>query len=387
MSQWKAPDYIQKLVPYVPGKPIEETQRELKLKRVVKMASNENPLGPSPKAVASLKKIQRELHRYPDSAAFHLKKGLADLHGEPENHFVVGNGSEEIIDFTLRSYCVPGDVMITSQAAFIAYKISAQIQGMKVVESPLTDDLRFDLKAMLKLVREHERTKVVFIANPNNPTGTYVTEKELTEFLEQVSKIRGGSVWVVLDSAYCHYVKAKDCPDAMKLRKKFRNVIVMQTFSKAYGLSGLRVGYGVADPEIIAILEKARKPFNLNSLAQLAALSAISDRAFLKRVVKVNEEGKKFWYREFKKMNIPYWPTEGNFVLIDVAQGFGKLGGEVFQECLRQGVIFRPVTNYGLPHALRISIGTMSENRFALKALQKIYASQRKISNKSERRA
>ncbi|MGZ3696734.1 MAG: histidinol-phosphate transaminase [Bdellovibrionota bacterium] len=363
------PEYIRSLVPYVPGKPIEETQRELKLKRVIKLASNENPLGPSPKAIAAIRKMLPDAHRYPDASAFRLKVALSDHLKTPTSQLIVGNGSNELIDFLIRTYCVPGDSIVTSHGAFIAYKICAQIHGAETLEAPLTADLRFNLPAMAELVRKSDRTRLVFIANPNNPTGTYVTTDELRAFLKDVSKVRGGSVLVVLDYAYWEYVTAKDLPDATQLLKEFENVVVLRTFSKIYGLAGLRAGYGLAAAEIVANLEKVRQPFNMNSPGLAGAEAALGDSAFVRRSRELNERGKKFWENQLEKMGIPYWKSQGNFLLADVNRGLGKSGGEVYQACLRRGVIFRPVANYGLLYALRITIGTMDENKVAAKIL------------------
>jgi histidinol-phosphate aminotransferase len=366
------PEYIRNLVPYVPGKPIEETQRELKLKRVIKLASNENPLGPSPKAVQAIQKAMKELHRYPDASGYRLKQRLASHLQVAPQSIVLGNGSNDVIDLLIRSFCVSGDAIVTSQAAFVAYRICAQIQGVKSIESPLTKDLRFDLPEMLKLVRKNPEVKMVFIANPNNPTGTYVTTAEVRTFLEGMMKIRGGSIPVVIDSAYAEFVTAKDLPDPLQLAKEFPNLVILRTFSKVYGLGGLRVGYGIAQPELVATLEKVRQPFNLNSLALAGAEAALSDRAFVAKALKTNRLGMKYWEQQLDKLKIPYWKSQGNFLLIDVARGLGRLGGEVYLDCLKQGVIFRPVANYGLHQCLRISVGTMEENRFAVKALTRV---------------
>lgn len=372
LPQPEVPEYIRNLVPYIPGKPIEETQRELNLKKVIKLASNENPLGPSPKAIAAMKRGMKDLHRYPDSSGYRLKHALSKLQGVDPREVVLGNGSNDVIDILIRCYCVPGDAIVTSQAAFVAYRVCAQVQGVRSLEAPLTADLRFDLPEMLKLVRKNPEVKMVFIANPNNPTGTYVAEDELRRFLEGVSKIRGGNIPVVVDSAYTEFVTAKDLPDPFKLRKDFPNVVVLRTFSKVYGLGGLRVGYGVAHPEMVATMDKCRQPFNINSLALIGAEAALEDRAFVARTIKNNREGMRFWEAELSRMKIPFWKSQGNFLLVDVARGLGRLGGEVYLDCLKQGVIFRPVANYGLHQALRISIGTPEENRFAVKALGKV---------------
>jgi histidinol-phosphate aminotransferase len=367
------PDYISKLVPYVPGKPIEETQREFKLKRVIKLASNENPMGASPKGKAAAIRALKDGHRYPDASGFLLKTRLSQHLDVDTRALVLGNGSNEIIDLLVRAYCVPGDLIATSKAAFAAYKICAQVQGAMALEAPLTDDLRFDLPAILKLVHANERVRMVFIPNPNNPTGTYVTEKELSHFLSELARIRGGSVLAVLDYAYWEYVQAKDLPDPAPFLRKFPNVVVLRTFSKIYGLASLRIGYGIMAAELAANLEKIRMPFNINTSALMAAVAALSDRAFVRRAIQANRRGMKFWKKSLEQMKVPYWPSEGNFLLIDTQRGFGKPGGAVFQDCLERGVIFRPVDSYGLPHALRISIGTDAENQFAVRVLRELY--------------
>ena len=363
------PEYIRTLAPYVPGKPIEETQREYKLKRVVKLASNENPLGPSPKAIAAMKKGVSELHRYPDASAYALKQAISKYLSVDSDSLLIGNGSNEIIELLIRTYCVPGDAIVTSKAAFIAYRISAQIHGVETLEAQLTPDLRFDLNEMADLVKKYDRAKMVFIANPNNPTGTYVTETELRDFLKKIQKIRGGSVIVALDYAYWEYVTAKDLPDPMKLMHEFSNVVVMRTFSKIHGLAGLRLGYGVGTPEMIAAMQKIRQPFNNNSLALIAGEAALSDKVFVKKARDLNIREMKVWEKALSKMGIPFWKSQGNFILADVGTGLGKRGGDVYLSCLKRGVIFRPVTNYGLQDALRISIGTAKENEIAIKAL------------------
>ena len=369
MSFLNAPEYIRNLAPYVPGKPIEETQREFKIKHVVKLASNENPLGPSPKALALLRKKILDLHRYPDASAYHLKIALADQLKVPTNQLLIGNGSNEVIDMLIRAYCVPNDSIVTSKAAFLAYRICAQIQGVHTLETALTEDLRTDLKDMVAAVRANDRVKMVFIANPNNPTGTYNTTIEMRAFLKEMAKIRDGSVLVVLDYAYWEYVTAKDLPDPMILMRDYPNMMVLRTFSKIHGLAGLRVGYGIAPREIIGMVEKIRQPFNLNSPALAGAVESLKDFAHQKRSKKVNEAGMKLWTKALDKMGIPYWPSQGNFILIDCSKGLGKRGGDVYENCLRRGVIFRPVSNYGLMHALRISIGTKAENEIAVRAL------------------
>jgi histidinol-phosphate aminotransferase len=365
--------YIQSLVPYVPGKPIEETQRELGLKKVVKLASNENPLGPSPRSIKRLARNARELHRYPDAAAYRLKQALAKHLGLDSTWISVGNGSNELIDLLVRAYCVPGDAIVTHQAAFVAYRISAQAHGVRTVEShvdPLT--LTVDLGDLLGTLEKEPRAKMVFLANPNNPTGRYVGERALREFLQKASQIRNGKLLIVLDYAYWEYVTAGDLPSPESLLREFPQVVILRTFSKVYGLAGLRVGYACARPEILQSCEKIRMPFNLNSLALTAAEESLGDLAFVKKARKVNADGMKLWEKSLKAMEIPYLPSQGNFLLINTRLGLGKSGFEVFDACLKKGVIFRPVANYGLSDYLRISIGTAAENQFAIKVLKEL---------------
>jgi histidinol-phosphate aminotransferase len=312
----------------------------------------------------------KDLHRYPDASAYELKLALAERLNVAPQAIVTGNGSNEVIDFLIRTYCVPGDSIVTSQAAFVAYKICAQIQGVNTVEVPLDTELRFDPAEMVRTVEKNPRARIVFIANPNNPTGTYVTTQEMKYLLDRISKIRNGSVLIALDYAYWEYVTAKDLPDPMELLKQYPNVVVMRTFSKVYGMAGMRVGYGVAAPEIIAHVEKVKQPFNLNSIALAAAVAALGDQAFVKKARMINAQGLKFWEKELKAMGIPFWKSQGNFILIDIQKATGMSGAEAYAACLRKGVIFRPVTNYGLAHALRISIGTSAENRAGVRALR-----------------
>ncbi len=368
------PEYLRALKPYVPGKPIEETQREFGVKKVVKLASNENPLGISPKALLAIKRVLKDLHRYPDASAFHLKKALAKrLKATPEQ-IVLGNGSNEVIEFLFRALCRPGDQMVTSEAAFIAYGICAQIQGVQTLKAPMAAGLKFDLQAMAKLCRDNARVKLAFIANPNNPTGTYVPRAELVAFLEDLKRIPGRSVVPVLDDAYGEYVTARDFPDSAEIARQFPEVVVLRTFSKIYGMAGLRLGYGFARPEIAAMLDRIRQPFNFNSLALEAARAALDDTSFVKRSVALNQKGLALWNKELRAMGVAQKdiiPTQGNFLLLRTWDRFGVGGGELSASCLKEGLILRPLANYGLHEYLRISIGTEAENRFALKVLKK----------------
>ncbi len=372
MHSFPIPEHIQKLVPYVPGKPIEETQREYGLKRVIKLASNENPLGPSPRALAAIKKALKNLQLYPDATGFHLKRAIAKYLKVEAKQILLGNGSNEVIDLIFQTFCMPGDKMVTSQAAFLAYAIGAQSHGLQTIFTPLTADLRFDLDEMLKVIHSDFKVRMVFIANPNNPTGTYVTRQELERFLAEVTSLSGRSVLVIIDAAYQEYITARDLPDPLEYVRKYPQVMILRTFSKVYGMAGLRLGYGVGHPDLIGMMERAREPFNVNSLALVAGIEALKDVAFVKKTLKANRTGMKFLEKEFRKMGLKYWPSQGNFFLVDVEKKCGKTGPEIFQECLKHGVIFRPVVNYGFEGALRISVGTMEENRMAVRVLKKV---------------
>lgn len=368
--KFQIPDYIQSLQPYVPGKPIEETQRELGIDQVVKLASNENPLGPSPKAVAVAQDLLSEQHRYPDGSAYRLKNKLSEHLDVPTDYLITGNGSNEVIDMIVRTFCRAGDAIVTSEAAFIAYRICAQIHGVETLEAPLQPDLRFDLKKMAQLVRDYPSVRCVFIPNPNNPTGTYVTTEELEAFLDEVTQIPDRPVLVVLDYAYWEYVTAKDLPDPSIIGPKYPNLLILRTFSKVYGLAGMRIGYGVSSPAVIDLLNRVRQPFNINALALASAEAALDDTEFVARSKETNEQQRAYWEKELTQMGIPFWPSQGNFILADVSEGLGKRGGDVYLSCLKRGVIFRPVANYGLTNALRISIGTPEENKIAVQALR-----------------
>ena len=362
------PKYIETLKPYIAGKPIEETQREYGLTKVIKLASNENPLGASPKAVRAMQVAMKDLQLYPDASGYHLRKALAKHEEVTFDEIILGNGSNEVIELLLRTFCVPGDLQAASDGVFAAYPISARIQGVDTLFSRMTPDFRFDLEGMWKHITKNDRVKIVALPNPNNPTGTYVNDSELEEFLAEVEKVREGSVHVILDYAYMEYVTAKDLSDPIKWYNKFSNISVLKTFSKIYGLGGLRVGYGIMKPGLAKYVQKVRMPFNVSSLGLVGAEAALSDRAFVKKSLEVNRDGMKFMKKIFNDMKVPFLPSQGNFLLINTRAGFGLSGAEVFEECLKKGVIFRPVANYGMPDWLRVTIGTRAQNIAAANA-------------------
>jgi histidinol-phosphate aminotransferase len=351
---------IQEISPYIAGKPIAETKRELGLKKVIKLASNENPFGASPKAVKAIKRCLKELNRYPDSNSFYLKKRIASGLRVIPSSIVVGNGSDELIDIILKTFVEEGENIVTGDTTFLEYDIISKVYARQVVKVPLKD-FRFDLARMKEKI--NDKTKLVFIANPNNPTGTYVTKSELENFLSGLPD----NVIVVMDEAYDTFIDVADYPNSADYMGK-NNIIVLKTFSKAYGLAGLRVGFAVAAEKFTAFMEKARQPFNVNLLAQEAALAALDDKAFLNKTRKLVLSGKKYLYAAFERLEIKYIPSVTNFILVDLKRD----GVAVFKELLKQGVIVRDMQQYGLKNFVRITIGTAAENKKLIAALKKV---------------
>ncbi len=355
------PPHIETLVPYPPGKPIEELERELGVTNSIKLASNENPLGPSPRAVAAMRDALEKMHRYPDGSNFYLREKLAKKFGKPADWFLLGNGSNEIIELLLRTYLREGDEVLTSRSAFAVYAIIAQAIGGKTVEVPLKD-MRFDLDAMAAAL--NERTRVVFLTNPNNPTGTYNTRDELTAFLDKVPT----DVVVALDEAYFEFIDEDDYPDGLALLDRYPNLIVFRTFSKIYGLAGLRIGYAVAHPQLLDFMHRVRQPFNVNAVAQAGALAALDDDEFVLRSRENNNQGLRYLYGQLDRLGLSYVRSPANFFLVK-----GPVPGrEVYEALLREGVIVRPVANYGLPEYFRVNVGTPEENRRFIETLERI---------------
>jgi len=346
--------------PYVAGKPIDETKRELRLKEVIKLASNENPIGPSPKAVEAIRKVLSDLNRYPDSQSFYLKRKLAKtLNVNPES-LVLGNGSDELIDIIIKTFVEDDENIVTADTTFLEYGIIATVNNRKITRVPLRY-FKYDLESIRK--RIDKKTKLIFIANPNNPTGTYVTRYELNEFIRELPD----NILLVLDEAYDLFIDVNDFPGDKEMLKN-KNIIILKTFSKAYGLAGLRLGYAIANPELASFMERTRQPFNVNLLAQAGALAALDDRKFLSKAKEVVLEGKRYFYDNFKKMGISYVPSVANFVLIDVEQD----GFEFFKKMLKFGVIVRDMKQYGLKNFIRVTIGTKNENERFIRVLSKI---------------
>lgn len=353
------------LTPYQPGKPISETKRELGLNHVYKLASNESPIPPSEKVLGAIRDAIPEIYRYPDGACFEMRQAVAAYYGIPANWLMFSNGSDEAIDILVQIYCKPGDSILTSEGAFSAYSISATSVRVATQMTKLTSDLRFDLKAMAAKIESDPSIKFVFLPNPNNPTGTYFTSTEFDAFMAIASK---KDLFVVLDEAYVEFVRAKDYPSGLEYQKKYPNILLVRTMSKVFGLAGMRVGILIAPPEVCDFFNRVRKPFNINSLAQVATVAALGDREHLERVRKLTWDGLDYYYGELDKLGLKYWKSEANFVLFDT----GRDAGEVFQALLREGVILRPVKPYGMPTYLRMSVGLPEENRAAIAAIKKV---------------
>ena len=358
--QTLAVEGVQGLSPYEPGKPIDELARELGLDPagIVKLASNENPLGPSGSALAAIREALPELGRYPDGSAFVLKRALSAHYGLEQSQLTLGNGSNDVLEIIARCFAGPGDEVIFSQYAFAVYPIATKAIGATGVQVPAAD-WGHDLDAMADAVTE--RTRLIFVANPNNPTGTMHSAEAIESFLARVPE----QVLVVLDEAYCEYMDGEGNPDGLALLPRFPNLIVTRTFSKAWGLAALRVGYSVSSPEIANVLNRVRQPFNVDSLAQVAAAAVLDDKDYLEQSRRVNREGMAQLEDGFRKLGLEWIPSAGNFLAVDV----GEQAAAVNQSLLEQGVIVRPVGGYGMPRHLRISIGLPEENRRCLEAL------------------
>ncbi|HEX4121392.1 MAG TPA: histidinol-phosphate transaminase [Verrucomicrobiae bacterium] len=353
---------LEHLPVYQPGRPIEEVARELRLppRRVIKLASNENPLGPSPAAVAAMRKAVAQTHFYPDGNAFYFKRKLASkLKVQPAN-LILGNGSNDIIEFLGHALMGPGVDVVVSQYCFAIYPIVAKLLGARVITVP-AKNYGHDLPAMRKAVTVN--TKVLFVANPNNPTGTLASPEEVRQLVDETPP----SVVLVMDEAYIEFLeKPLDLIPLIRSGKK-PNLILMRTFSKIYGLAGLRLGYGIGHPDFVAALEKIRQPFNLNSIAQAAGLAALDDTAHVKKTRRNNFEGRKFFERALSEMHLEFVPTAANFILVRVGAG-----QSVFEALQREGIITRPMAGYAMPEFIRISIGTPAQNRRCIRALKKV---------------
>lgn len=358
---WKyANPQLRDLVSYEPGKPVEDLARELGIPagKIIKLASNENPLGPSPKARQAMIETLDRAHFYPDGGGYYLREAIAEMLGLTMGHVILGCGSNEIIEFVGHAYLQPADEVVVAEHSFAVYRLMAQLFGAKVIDVP-DPNFVHDLDGMLAAITP--RTKEIFIANPNNPTGTMVGQAEIDRFMERVPE----RVMVVFDEAYYEFLD--EPPDVLKFVRAGRNVVVLRTFSKIQGLANLRIGYGLAAPEIIDVLQKARQPFNANGIAQAGALAGLRDTAHMEMTRRVTKEGRNFLQSEFLDMGLEYVPSHANFVLVRV--GDGK---KVFEALLRRGIIVRAMGSYGLPEWIRVSVGTMPQNEAFVAALREI---------------
>lgn len=355
---------ISSLQPYQTGKPIEELQRELGLERIVKLASNENPCGISEKVQQALQDHLHDLARYPDGAAFELKQVLAQKLQVDAAQITLGNGSNEVLNLIGLCFLNPETEVIFSQHSFVVYPLMAKFLGAKAVEVP-AKNWGYDLDGILAAITS--KTRVIFIANPNNPTGTWLGHKALQNFLQQVPE----QVLVVIDEAYTEYIPADvDYADGLALQKQFANVIVTRSLSKVYALAGLRVGYAISTAAVANILNRVREPFNVNSLAQIAAIAALQDDEYLQKTIQVNAAGRVQLETGLTELGFEFIPSQGNFVTFDTRQN----AAELYQKLLAKGVIVRPISPYGMPQHLRVSIGLPEENAAFLQALKEVTA-------------
>jgi histidinol-phosphate aminotransferase len=359
---------IRGLHPYQPGKPIDELEREYGVTNIIKLASNENPLGPSPSALAAIRCAMQDVWLYPDGNGFELKLKLATRHGVGIDQITLGNGSSDVLEFVIRSFVTPEDEVLFSEHAFALYPLLTQAVGATAVAAPARH-WGYDLDALRQ--RINERTKVIFIANPNNPTGTWLGSGELEAFVADVPE----HVLVVVDEAYfdyAHYLDTGDrnYPDCMGWIGKYSNLIVARTFSKSHGLAGLRVGYAVSDSQVADLMNRVRPPFNVNSLALVAAAASLDDIEHLEKSVRMNAAGLRQLEQAFEMMGLEYIPSLANFVSVEV----GRSGTEVFEALLHEAVIVRPVANYGMPEHVRVTVGKPEENERFIESLKRVLA-------------
>jgi len=352
------PEWIRALAPYPPGKPIEELEREYGIFGSIKLASNENPLGPSPKAVAAIAAALGDLHRYPDGNCFYLKRAVAKKLGVSPDALIFGNGSNEIIELAVHTFMQRGDEAVMADQAFVIYRLVVQAAGGRSRLVPLRN-FTHDLDGIAEAITP--ATRVVFLANPNNPTGTIFRRQEWRDFLAALPP----QVIVVMDEAYFEFVDDPDYPDSLAAHGSGRPLITLRTFSKIYGLAGLRIGFGVAHPELIEVMNRVRQPFNVSSLAQVAVLAALDDDEHVERTRRCNREGMVFLRQHCERLGIEYVPSWANFLLVHVGNG-----ARVYEALLRQGVIVRPMSVYGFPEHVRVTVGTADENQRFITALE-----------------
>lgn len=357
---------IKNLEPYQPGKSLSEAQREYGVESFIKLASNECPLSPSSRVLEAIQKTSPDVNRYPDPSCFKLRQIAALYYRVKEEQFVFGNGSNELIDLLIRGFCRPGDSILTSEGAFIAYKICAQAMGVKTIFAPLKEGYKIDLEAFSEQIEKAWICpKIIFIPNPNNPTGSYVNQKEVQSFLSRWGQRE--DFLIVFDEAYTEFVRASDYPFHIQI-EDYKNVVLLKTLSKVFALAGLRLGVMIAHPFVRDIMDRIRNPFNVNALAQVAATEALQDQSFLKQVQKLTWSGLDYFSQEMGAMGLDFIPSQANFIFFDT----GKKAFQVNEDLLKRGVILRPVSNYGFPQHLRLSVGLENENKKAIEALKEV---------------
>ena len=352
---------IMDLIPYIPGKPIEEVKRELGLREVIKLASNETSIGPSPLAVEAIKKEIENIYLYPEGSSRALREKLAHKLKLDKEMLIVGNGADNIIDLVGMAFINEGDEVITGEITFPAYETITKIMGGKLISIKLKD-FSFDLEKITQ--RMNEKTKIIFLCNPNNPTGAIVTKEEVASFMKKIPQ----DVIVIFDEAYYDYVEDKNYPNSLSYVLEKKNVIILRTFSKIAGIAGVRIGYGIAKQEFIGYLRRVVGPFATNRLAQVAAFASLDDEEHHKKVISLNQEGKKYLYNELKKLRLFYVPTETNFIFVDVKED----SGAIFEKLLKKGIIIRPGKTWDCPNFIRVTIGTACENQKFIQAIYEV---------------
>ena len=358
------PDYIRGLPVYVPGRPIEDVERELKI-HAIKLASNENPLGPSPKAMKAVRAVLAEAHRYPDGGTQHLRQKLARRHGIQPDEIFVALGSSEIIDIASRILLSRGKTGVTSHGTYAPFSIAIRASGAELVLVPQRE-FAYDLPAMVQAVMRKPDTRVVYLANPNNPTGTVFGAREFEQFLNSMPS----HILIVLDEAYIHYADRPDMPDSVKLFRQYKNLLIMRTFSKVYGMAGLRIGYGIAQEGVVRVMNNLRTPFNVTGVSQAAALAALEDAKHVERSIATNAAERARLYAGLTKLGIRAVRSHSNFIFVEI----GPEANELCDELLQEGVIVRPLGWMGFPEAIRISVGLAEENDKLLLVMGKLLA-------------
>ncbi len=354
------PEWIEEIPSYVPGKSLEELQRESGIRESIKLASNENPLGSSPLAIRKIKEYLGNLNRYPDSDCKILKEELSSRLGISKEEIIIGNGSDEIIELAIKTLLRPHQAVIIPEPGFLMYERVSLSMGARIKKVPLRE-FNIDLERILKLIDSD--TKIIFLNNPHNPTGSAIKFDSLVEFIDQIPR----DIIVVIDEAYIEFVDDPEIRTAIELLKKSTNLIVIRTFSKLYGLAGLRIGYGIGASKLIHFMNRVRQPFNVNTLGQVAATAALKDRDFIDATLRLVSKGKEYIYSELKRLRLNYIPSHTNFILIETPLN----AKDLYAQMLKEGVIIRPMDGFGLPKYIRVNVGLMEENRKFISALEK----------------